>query len=363
MLSLATHSDPNLEIGRMQWALHAAAQAAQGIDTRTFELAGRRRVRAELVPAVDQTMGEAVSVLDEVLARYDQPAALESPADSGVFNSIFEELIATPCATDARQRIADVSFMARWELARKRDAVTVAAGRDDDWQLISECCSARRRVVKAASGVERVLCEVEERPSMFASLYRTETQLAIGTRAVYYSFCWGLRAIEQIHCHEAVDRTLRLAGVGIARLVGRSIYEDLRVEDRRSLRALQSRLIAWLRGPQHRQEGQRILSDVSAFASLMMEVNHRPELIEHDHLVLEKLLAALLQPAADPQAFHAVLQTIRGRDIELDGLINAQTELRPARWRDPVERVLAQLQSQPRPGTATTPTYSTPFES
>lgn len=343
-------SDPNRQAGRIQVALHGAAEAARRIDTRTFELGGLHLIRAALVPAVSDAVSETVSVLDDVLGYYDQPSqvdsVVDSGADSGVFNSIFEELVELPSEGDSYQRLADISFMARWELDRKREAVASAERRDDDWQLISECCSARRRVVKAASGVERVLCEVEGLCSLFTGLYRTEEQCAIETRAVYYSFVSGLHAAEQYREDHQIERCVRLAGIGIARLIGRSIYEELRIEDRRTLRELQVRLIDWLRSPEDRRGGPRIFGDLSAFASLLMGVNRRAQLVDYDCRILEQLVTALIRPPVDRGELYTTLETIRGRDPELDELINTRADLRGTVWQGPAERVLAQLKNE-----------------
>ncbi len=336
-------------MAEIQSSLHAVAETARKLATRAFETESRPRVRAELIPAVLSVIDGAVNVLDEVLERYDKPLELEPepPASSGVFDRLIDDFViaANDAGPGPGQRVADMSFMARWELGRKRSAVAEAEHSLDDWRLLAECCSARRRVVKAATGVERVLSEVEGLPSLFADLYRTEKQRAVETRAAYYAFVTGLRAAEQGHRAD-VERGLRLAGTGIAQLIGREVYEDLRVDDRRSLRALQVRVFAWLRGARDEREGQRLLSELNAFGSLLMEVNRRPPLIEYDRELLGELLGALEQPRVDAPTLYRRLTTLRGRDAELDALINLRAELRPNLWRPPVEQVLAGLDEQ-----------------
>jgi hypothetical protein len=345
MVAFVPQQHRSAEVGRIQRSLHAVAETARGIDTRTFEVDARARVRDELAPTVRGVMDDTDAVLGDVLARYDQPPEAAAADSSGMFNRVFDDMV-VEAPSDPRQRIADISFVARWELARKRVAVVEAERRGDDWTLIAECCSARRRVVKAASGVERVLAEVEALPSLFAGLYQTERQRAIETRAAYYAFVIGVRSAELQWQSRDLERCLRLIGTGIARLVGRSIYEELRIEDRRSLRSLQARLFTWLRGTSEPREGLRLISEISAFGSLLMEVNRRPSLIEHDREVLGKLLAALTQPATDKQALFRTLVTIRGRDPELDHLIDAQADLRPDLWHDLAETLLARLREQ-----------------
>jgi hypothetical protein len=291
-------------------------------------------------------MDEAFAILGDIVTRYDRPSSTpegEDSGDSGVFNCMLDDVVVDAAAEDPRRRIADIAFMARWELQRKRAVVGESAQRGDDWQLIAECCSARRRVIKATSGAERVLSEIERLPSLFRDVYQTERQRAIDTRAAYHAFVVGLREAERRWQAIDIARCLRLIGTGVAQLVGRAIYEDLRIEDRRALRNLQTRIVSWLRDVQNPREGQRLLSEASATASLLMEVNRRPVLIEHDREVLEQLLAAVTQPATDRLAFFKVLVSIRGRDGELDRRIDARWDLRRELWWDIAEPLLAQL--------------------
>ncbi|MFV8749449.1 hypothetical protein ACNOYE_02730 [Nannocystaceae bacterium ST9] len=345
MSATAMRSDPSSYTHGIQRSLRDAAEAARTIDTRSYELASHARVRAELAPVVRTVMNDAIAVLGDVLARFDQPQVIDAAEDSGVFNCVLDDLVTDTSPSNPYQRVADISFMARWELERKRGAITEAERGDDEWRLIAECCSARRRVIKAASGVERVLSEVEALPSLFTSLFQTERQRAVETRAAYYNFVVGTRAA--MHWQERdLQRCLRLIGTGIALLVGRPIYEDLRIEDRRALRSLQMRLVGWLRGDRDPLAGQRLVSECSAFASLLMDVNRRPVLIEHDRELLERLLAAVMQPATNKSAFYQVLISLRGRDATLDHLIEHQADLRPELWVESARATLASLRER-----------------
>lgn len=346
------------EVEELQDELLQVARSAQKLDTRPFELVPFPRLCDELLPAVTTTMDSAIEVLERVLSRYDAPTAVEGPESSGMFDACFEALVEpapAPSPPSVGQRVADASFMARWELHRKRGAVQRAAERDDARGLLSECCSGRRRVLKATSGVERLLSQVERRPSVFEGLYRTERKLAVDTRAAYFTFVSRLPAevLEGAALEgRPLERCVRLAGTDIAKLMGRDVYQDLRVEDRLEIRALQRRLLAWLLGPRDEQDGRRVLSDLSAFASLLMEVNRRPVLVEHDRELLERLQAALHGGAMDEAALRGELPMLRGRDPELDDLIALRAELRPELWDATVSRVLAALAQQDPRATA-----------
>ena len=66
-------------------------------------------------------------------------------------------------------------------------------------------------------------------------------------------------------------------------------------------------------------------------------------LCEHDRAVLELLLCALEMPGSDQVAVYRLLETIRGRDQEIDDLIEGQVDLLPSLWLEPTRRVLAGL--------------------
>lgn len=345
MAARAFRSFPRAEPSEIQRSLVALAEAARDIDTRTFEVAPRTRVEAEMLPALERVLDAAVVLLGEVLERYDAlaPESLADASDSGVFGLYLDDIVAEANPTSPDQRIADISFMARWELIRKRAAIGEALEGDDDWRLIAQCCSARRRVVKAASAVERVVAEIEGLPSLFTNLYVTERQRAIQTRAAYYVFGVGVRAASTLWLERDPQRCLRLIGAGIAQLVGRPIYEELRIEDRRLLRSLQARLVEWLRGDHDHVAGRRLVSEIVAASSLLMAVNQRPVLIEHDCEVLDKLIALLGRPAINEAHVHLLLTTLRGRDPELDQRIDRRCDLVPANWLDVAQRTLGSL--------------------
>ncbi len=337
------------ETSALQRSLRSVAEAAQSINTRDFELAPRESVLAKLVPLLREVLDDAITVLGQTLAWYEAPSAIDTADDSAMFNLVFDDMVDDivddPCPADPRQRIADIAFMARWEVERKRSALGEAM-QGEDARLIAECCSVRRRVVKATSGVERVLAATEGQPTVFASLFQTERQRAIETRSAYYVFALRIQASADVWQTRDLLRCIRLIGASMAQLVGRPIYEDLRFEDRKSLRSLQIRLIDWLRGEQDAREGQRLISELMAFTSLLMAVNRRPVLIEYDCEVLAKLIAALAQPATDAKVFHRLLSTLRGREPEIDRLIERQADLHPDLWLDIAQRTLARLREQ-----------------
>ena len=327
----------------MQLALYRCAADASAIDTRIYEVERHDQIVIVLLPVLCNIAEQAIDVLGDILNYYDKPEDVQGAADSGMFNALFEDMVGERAGAAAKLRIADVSFIARWELERKRASLISMAERKSGWALLSECCSMRRRLLKATSGVERVLSEAEGQPSKFGDLYRTERQIAIDARAAYYRFVTELAKAKDEHGYANIGRFVRLGGTGLARLFGRRCYQDLRVEDRREIRRLQERVFDWLRGGQDRREGERLMTDLSAFGSLIMQINRRPVLIEHDREVLRRLESVLGLADTDKHAFEPLLRTIRGRDPGLDQLIDAGVDLHPRWWQAHVTRMLGTL--------------------
>lgn len=345
---LALRSTPRAEASHVRGSLRDVADAAQSIDTRPFEIADAHTLAHLLVPRLQRVLDEAIARLSEVLDRHEIPAPEVSPRgsqDSGVFDLVLDEFVEEAAPASPDRHIADLAFMARWELVRKRSGIAESLAAGDERRLVGECCSARRRIIKALSGVERVLAEVEQLPTLFANIYMTERQRAVETRAAYHVFRVGVHAASTQWAHRDLVRCMRLIGAGIARLIGRPIYEDLRIDDRRSIRAMQARLVRWVREPEP-LEGRRLVSEIESAAALLMDVNRRPVLIEHDCEVLDKLLAALRQPATDKAKFYVLLTTLRGRDAELDSLIELQRDLVADTWEPPALALRAKLREQ-----------------
>lgn len=312
-----TFADPR--VGKLQWVLLSTIEGARCIDTRSVEGNSHAQLCRKHLPAVRSVLEDIVSVFNTLITTYELEAEVSGAEDSGVFHSVFEDIVATPTDGDPRQQVADVAFMARWELIRKLDGLA-GAEQLERWDLIAACSSALRRAIKAVCGVEQVLAEVEGHPSMLTNLYQTHLGEALMTRSAYLGLITQLRGIEARQQQLGATRCLRLVGVAIAKLVGQEIYEVLRVEDRRTLYELQARVLDWLRGGQDGRAGEQLLSDALALGTLLMQINRRPELIGHDRACFEQLIAGFRRPFGAPLDINGWISAVRGRDPEFDVL-------------------------------------------
>ena len=117
--------------------------------------------------------------------------------------------------------------------------------------------------------------------------------------------------------------------------IGDDVYEHLRVTDRQLLRRLQEKVIQRLRvdpssdGRAATREGERVWQDIATAAELLMQVNRRAELREHDAATLRRLTEELrpLSPRArvTPE-LRARLSSLMGADPAIDGLLLAPAD-------------------------------------
>jgi len=334
-----------MSVTELQSSLRAIAERARAINTRDFEGRSRRDLERELLPVLATVLSDASDSLGSVLHYYEEVnerrAKELTPVETREFYRTIDGLMTEESGT---QRIIDLAFMAQWELKRKAQQVQAPGNEEDDvWDLIARCGSARRRILKSAVAVETAICEHEAIASTLEHSYVTELKRSLETRRAYVVF---RRELKAPHGNDVatIRRSLRTAGIGIARLIGRDIYEDLRVTDRTQIRELQARLLAWLRGDDDfdSDSGLKTWQDLSAFADLLLQVNHRAELVEHDRALLAEAHETLISSQSTPETLLASLrqqlESLIGRDGALDELIeNSESPIEE--WRLTVRRL------------------------
>ncbi len=309
---------------------------ARALNPREFEEQDSASIFGGLVPAVAATAEEAAGVFNGLVASYDQSPG-EAPHQSETFYKEVDELMR---GSASARRIADLASMARWELNRKRAALSQLKASDDRWALLSEAGSARRRTLKSAIALETALCEHEGLQSRLHVLFASELDVSVEIRHVYGSFRRSLGG--EPPDEPSVQAKLRGAAVAIAKLIGRDVYDNLRLTDRAQLRGLQANILGWLReGPASSpRRGLRLWQDLSAFAGLLVQINNRTELREHDVAVArEALLQAKAPNALASDELFARLKQLSGISDEIDGLLLAR-DRELASWRGPLENLV-----------------------
>jgi hypothetical protein len=325
---------------RLHAQLLGCVERAKRVDIRPFEGRMAREILEGLAPLVRDILVDSIALCREALSRYD---AAEIPAhgsvedalgaaphsDSGVFYLTVDEMVGRSDVAQAEtdQRVADIAFMGVTELRPKLASIERLHERMDGWEVVSECGSGVRRVIKSLTALEGALCE---RGGIESELsFASEVSRSLEVRRQYARLRQSIAGEQPTP--DTLLRALRRVGTSIAILVGRDIYPELRVHDRRQLRELQGRILVWLRGPADTPEavtdGLRLWQDLVGFAGLLQQVSRRQELVEHDAAVLAEARRAL-EVSAGPidDAVLLALRSLRGLDEELDALLVANAE-------------------------------------
>jgi hypothetical protein len=222
---------------------------------------------------------------------------------------------------EAMHEATDLAFLARSQLSQKRERLVVMSPRAAAWELVAECGSAKRRVGTAVESLATAIFG-----SVVHSRARASLESSLLVRREYAALRLAIVAVR--HDGETdVRPLLRSVGTRLAMTVGSHAFPRMRVRDRVELRALQGRIIDWLRRNGDAAEGRRLLGDLRAFAGLLAQVSRREELVRHDTEVLRSLEARLEGAPLDVSMIRDNLLRIEGLDEELDALAHRELDV------------------------------------
>lgn len=307
---------------------------------------GRFSLENDLIGKVGEALDATTELLRDALDYYDAlsagAVAAEAPSDDGL-----EEIGAQIASELAAQEISGLAFVARSQLLDVREQLQRAVASRSIWKMASQADSALRRTIRALLAVESAIREYEALPPKNHQWKNLEDSLEI--RRLYSQF---RRAILMGGEPGEDDLKVRLRGAGhrIAILRDLKIYPFLRIDDRLQIRQLQKRIAGWLvgEGETGDEAGRRLWEDLLAFARLLGEINHRQELREHDRRVVAELCHALFDGGATPREIphreRKRLQTLFGRDDELDEWILESQDAKPQQLKVILERLRRQFE-------------------
>ncbi len=325
--------------GQLQTALTDAIHQARQVDLRRCEEQETPHLLQETVPSLRQALHAGAQALGAVCAHYEPEE--DSDATAG----------------PARQRVADLAFVAKLDLGERLERLGAMTAAEAPWSVIATCGSARRRLFKCAAAVERALCELEGLAPRLEGLLTQELARSLKVRQAYLLFRRGLLTRTEPTAAWMAP-VLRRAAMCFSELTGKDVYEDLRIEDRTELRRLQAAVLAWLRGQDGHafESGRRLWQDIAVFAELLTQVNLRPELREHDGALMEALLRRMERDAAlGSETLAELARPLLGVDDVLDDCIENPTAVERTEWREALERLAPNLlggrASPPPPGT------------
>ncbi|RMH18565.1 MAG: hypothetical protein D6696_12780 [Acidobacteria bacterium] len=292
---------------------------------------------------------EATStLLDDVRRGFEDGAPARDGGGEAEDSASLADIGAQISSELAAREIADLAFVGRNQILAARDGFLRARQQSSMWEVISYADAGLRRMGKALIAIESALREYEGLPPVERRWDDLED--AVEIRRTYGQFRRAiLRGGEP--ADDELETRLRRAARRIAILRDLRIYPYLRIDDRRQIRSFQKRIAAWLKSdpedPERLAQGRRLWQDLTAFSRLLAQVNNRQSLREHDRVVVGRSIRALFVrrplPRRMPAEVLAGLQTLLGRDDELDDLLR-QPEPPPVEaWRAPLLRLQHEL--------------------
>jgi hypothetical protein len=245
------------------------------------------------------------------------------------------------------QDVADLAFVGRTETVEMRDNLAQARANGNVWKVAAEGDRAVARATRTLISVEAALREL----SGLALLERKYFDLndALEIRSHYAKLWLAVVWAGEPQKLKDVERNLRGIGDLIAELRREKIYPFLRIDDRLEIRNLQKRIMAFFEAPgaEAEQAGRRLWQDLVGFLHLLMHVNRREELREHDRLLVGRVYREINDHGSRPgelsAEMHESLRGLASLDPDLDRLL---VLIRPGRlsdYREPLQRLREKL--------------------
>lgn len=344
----------------------AQIDRSQGVQIMVPHDTGCISLGDDFLHGIDTLLEESIELMQEVVVCYEAKTGKTAPVAAGGGDDPeagLMEIGAQIASELATREIADLAFFGRRQLVDARGNLQRARDRqrsrerDNVWEIISHADTGLRRMGKALIALESAMREYEGLAPIERHWEDLEDALEI--RRTYGQFRRAiLRGGEELGPAGPAGQ-LRNAARRIAILRDRKIYPYLRIDDRRQIRSFQKQIAAWLERTDEAadEDGGRLWQDLVAFSRLLTQVNHREELREHDRELVARTIYRLFThrppPSEMPAEVLASLDSLFGRDDQLDQMLLQPHAHPPADWREPLMRIQTQL-DQPFTGDLST---------
>jgi hypothetical protein len=331
----------------LQMRMVDLATRVESVDIRRFESHPPAVLAIELAPLVQVLVRDAQQVVLDVARTCETETRRRrgSRPDEDVLAG-FEFERALDAAVEGRtswtpEAVGDIAFLAGIELRQRSERLAVLAGHTNHEAIIGECDSTLRRIRKALTTIDRAFERASLAPAQLD--FTSELHVSLEVRRTYAKLQRRVKAIG-VPSGDTFYVQLRAIGTALATVVGWKGYSDLRVRDRMQLRELQRRLLAWFRTDRDLTAGHRLWQDLDNFIQMLVDVNHRQELKEHDKQIVEECWPVVVESAgALPPIVMQALERLEGLDEELDVLLASEQRDLASAWRGPLERVRQNL--------------------
>ncbi len=259
---------------------------------------------------IEDLLGLCQLLLEEIAGHYSQLAA-EQPEEAE------EEDAARALSAKAPSQISTVAGLAGHQILECQKRLARHIESRNLWTLASHLESSWQQALRALLSLESAMRVFEDLPANDHGWFYIEESLAI--RREYSRFRDTVLGDGEPEAG-GLETRLRRIERHLADLRGQKIYPCLRIDDRRQLRSLGKRIVAWQEGAQDSLEGLRLWQDLSGFVRLLSQINWREELVEHDREILGRAegLVNEMGGGDSSKAVRGALSGLLGRDRELD---------------------------------------------
>lgn len=328
-------------------ALRTLFGSCQGFDTRAFEESpSAEAIFTKLAPAIQGELEGALSLVSLILDYYEPLVQTKSESQLLAEGEEGDSRGSNPTAD-----LTDLLFIARIELMQQGERLGSLQEDSDPWEGISICAATRRRILKLSTVIGKDICDLEGVKTK-DSPYPSELERSLLVRRVYGRF---RKAIMKgpTPDKESIKSRMQMAEREIDVIVKGDVYQDLRVEDRRQFRTFCVQMEGWLAcgDPLDEFEGITIFQEIVNFSQLLVQVNNRADLQEHDRRLLAEIHGDLFEKGKSAKKIKvSVLKKLKrlyGRDDELDHLMDYSDESPPELWQAPLERIMASSGQKP----------------
>jgi hypothetical protein len=322
--------------------LGAVIQELQGLHYQVPDDDAAVARAALFAPRLARAIEEAVALLETAQQRYESNPAAGDPVPELESLDDIGRLISTEVAG---QEIADLIFLARADLRGALQDLVAAIDREDFLRVASSCDAGMRTLKRTLISVESALYDFEglEPPMRVWS----DLEVSLSTRRLYADLRREVLRGPLPGDGEVADRLATIHD-HLDHLREVDLYPLLRFDDRVTMRELRRRISAWIvADPHDLVAGHRLWQDLTGFAELVEEVNHRQELRQHDRALLRRAYNQLFGRAAQLRSVSAdllaQLDALYGLDDDLDALLRSREPVELPRWRDVMARLLRRV--------------------
>lgn len=244
------------------------------------------------------------------------------------------------------QEVADLAFVCRTELVELEQSLRQAVESKNLWKTAAEADRAVARTLRAMIPLESALREFAGLEPIERTWFDLEDALAIRRRFVDF---W----LEAKRRSSPEGNDLRAAfehfSAMIAELRQDALYPYLRIDDRLQIRSLQKRILGHLEqdDPTAAVDGPRLWQDLVGFFDLLMHIQRREELREHDQLLVGRIYREIYDlksaPEILPAESHGQLVALASLEPSLDALLLRGRPSRLTDYREPLESLREKL--------------------